>query len=295
MHYSNRHNFVLPFVPTQRRDSEGRPIEQWYIPIPGLHGHYLYSNGDISHSFNYELTNDGYDWMYPTLSSALDAMILYRAKAANETVQPDIIIDAYYPDHNQAVSYGIPTGAIPNPPLTPAVPPLLQSVEPAPHPSWEVTEYVDFLEPRPHTIIRHKWVVANFIPEAKETDRHIYLRDNGKTIARVVVSGDNGSTGLFNSEDEAQIALDAYRSKWSMTSAEAVSLPDDIVHKLLEPQIISDTFLLWEVISADNSNFALSDSNSIVHVAYRAQFDTFQSALFAKLRYERTHREIKTN
>ena len=153
-------------------------------------------------------------------------------------------------------------------------------------------EYVEFLEPRGHMALTDKWVVANFIPGEREPHDHTYLHDNGETYDLISLHPNIESTGLFNSKEEAQKALDAYRAKWNMPSAEVVSLPDNIVHKLLEPQIVSDTFVLWEVLSADNPSFALSDSNSIVHVPYRAQFDTFQSALFAKLRYERTHRDL---
>lgn len=291
MHYPNQHNFAIPFAPTQRRDHEGLPIDQWTIPIEGLYGHYLWSNGDVAEAFNKDLLTFGFDWVFHTEESALEAMTLYNEKAVNENVRPDIIIDEYY-SHGQAVLDVIPTGAIPNPPLTPAVPPVFQAIEPAFYPLWEVTGYVEFLEPRFYTSIRHKWVVANFIPEVQESDRHIYLHNNGKTIALAIVAGPNGSTGLFNSKDEAQKALDAYRAKWNMPSAEIVSLPDNTVHKLLEPQIIDGTFIYWEVISADDPHYALSDSNSIVNTAYRAEFSTFQSALFAKLRYERTHRDL---
>lgn len=162
MHYPDNHLFVIPAVPTQRKSGDGRPINQWSIPIPGLPGHYLCSNGNISHSFDYSLTNDGYDWIYPTLQSALDAMTLYDKKATKNSTQ-----------------------------------------------------------------------------------------------------------------------FDAHNTKLN-----------DIVHRLLEPQIIPDTFIYWEVLSAENPDFALSKSNSIVPIANRAEFDTFQSALFAKLRYERTHRDL---
>lgn len=153
-------------------------------------------------------------------------------------------------------------------------------------------EYIEFFEPRRHMTLTDKWVVSNFIPGQREWHDHTYLHDNGETYNQVSLHPNLESTGLFNSKEEAQKALDAYRSKWNILTESHQTLPDNIVHKLLEPQIISDTFIYWEVISADNPNFALSDSNSIMHVAYRAKFYTFQSALFAKLRYERTHRDI---
>lgn len=190
MHYANLHAFGLPPAPIQHHDFQGIPIDEWYFPVPGLSGHYLYSNGDISHSFDSNLTDSGFNWIYITIESALNALNLYNEKAKIES--------------DQALNTH-PLEAIPNLPSIQSFPPI---------PILEDSTYID------------------------------------------------------------------------------QTLPDTIVHKLLEPQIVADTFLLWKVISADNSDFALSDSNTIVNVAYKAHFETFQSALFAKLRYERTHRDL---
>ena len=105
-------------------------------------------------------------------------------------------------------------------------------------PALKAEDYIKFLEPRPHVSIPHKWVVANFIPGIYKPGPHSYLHDNGKTVSHPVVIGINGNTGLFNSKEEAQSALDAYRARWNMSVVDVASLPDNIVHKLLEPQII---------------------------------------------------------
>ena len=70
-----------------------------------------------------------------------------------------------------------------------------------------------------------------------------------------------------------------------------IPTPEDKVYKLLEPQMIEGTFILWKVPTID-SRFSLSKTNSIVHVSQQAEFETFQQALFAKLRYERTNSDF---
>lgn len=92
---------------------------------------------------------------------------------------------------------------------------------------------------------------------------------------------------FYNSFESAKDAINAYEAK---AKKEELHHHNETTHKLSEPQLALEHHELYEVVSVTNPNLALSSNNTIIHHAYRALFDKYQKALFAKLYYERTHK-----
>ena len=101
---------------------------------------------------------------------------------------------------------------------------------------------------------------------------------------------------FYATKDEALDVMRLYQIKCDQDQRnQTVAQPQEKVYKLLEPRLSLDRQDQWLVPAADEKHYLFSN-DKIVHHLYIttnkfAYFPSYQSALFAKLRYERLNRE----
>lgn len=92
-------------------------------------------------------------------------------------------------------------------------------------------------------------------------------------------------TGRYSSIKDAQEVIDAYASSHQ---------PQEKVYKLLEPRLSVDKTDKWLVPTTESHRYLFSNGKIDRHLLVSdplAYFSSYQSALFAKLHYERLNRE----
>ena len=95
---------------------------------------------------------------------------------------------------------------------------------------------------------------------------------------------------FYATKDEALDVMRLYQMTCNQISAQ----PQEKVYKLLEPRLSLDRQDQWLVPAADGRHYLFSNEKIVHHLYVTtnkfAYFPSYQSALFAKLRYERLNR-----
>jgi len=94
----------------------------------------------------------------------------------------------------------------------------------------------------------------------------------------------------YNTKNEALDVMRLYQIKCNQESAQ----PQEKVYKLLEPQQYDGNQDKWMVSTTNDNHYLFSNGKIARHLFVSDQlayFPSYQSALFAKLRYERLNRE----
>jgi len=140
------------------------------------------------------------------------------------------------------------------------------------------------LSAAPLPVDNTKWYVRTFdyqfsTDRATAPTRYAYLN---RDLSFVMYPNQD----FYDTKDEALDIMHQYQIKCNQESAQ----PQEKVYKLLEPQQYDGNQDKWMVSTTDDNYYLFSNGKIARHLFISDQlayFPSYQSALFAKLRYER--------